>query len=92
MRTKLAWTFISILLVSLLVLSACQTGVGDDRAALGLIRWNGRPLLERVLAQLARELLILQASDWQFLITTQAARDYAELLARKPFKPLAEVK
>jgi 1,4-alpha-glucan branching enzyme len=32
----------------------------------------------RLLAQLARELLLLQASDWQFLITTWAARDYAE--------------
>jgi len=32
----------------------------------------------RILAQLARELLLLQASDWQFLITTWAARDYAE--------------
>ncbi len=32
----------------------------------------------RTLAQLARELLLLQASDWQFLITTWAARDYAE--------------
>lgn len=32
----------------------------------------------RVLAQLAREMLLLQASDWQFLITTWAARDYAE--------------
>jgi 1,4-alpha-glucan branching enzyme len=42
------------------------------------VAWEGRPLLERVLAQLARELLILQASDWQFLITTWAARDYAE--------------
>jgi 1,4-alpha-glucan branching enzyme len=40
--------------------------------------WEGRPLLERVVAQLARELLLLQASDWQFLITTWAARDYAE--------------
>ncbi len=32
----------------------------------------------RVLAQMARELLLTQASDWQFLITTRAARDYAE--------------
>ncbi len=32
----------------------------------------------RILAQLARELLLLQASDWQFLITTWSARDYAE--------------
>ena len=37
------------------------------------------PLLERLLAQLGRELLLLEASDWQFLITTFAARDYAEL-------------
>ncbi|MDQ7844361.1 MAG: DUF1957 domain-containing protein [Armatimonadota bacterium] len=37
-----------------------------------------RPAVRRVLAQTARELLLLQASDWQFLITTWAARDYAE--------------
>jgi len=35
-------------------------------------------VVRRVLAQTARELLLLQASDWQFLITTWAARDYAE--------------
>lgn len=32
---------------------------------------------ERVLRQLARENLLLQASDWQFLITTASATDYA---------------
>jgi 1,4-alpha-glucan branching enzyme len=42
------------------------------------IAWDGRPLLGRLMAQLARELLLLQSSDWQFLITTQAARNYAE--------------
>jgi 1,4-alpha-glucan branching enzyme len=42
------------------------------------IAWEGRPLLQRAMAQLARELLLLQASDWQFLITTWAARNYAE--------------
>ncbi|MDI6778906.1 MAG: DUF1957 domain-containing protein [Bacteroidota bacterium] len=31
-----------------------------------------------LLSQAARELLILQASDWQFLISTQSARRYAE--------------
>jgi 1,4-alpha-glucan branching enzyme len=36
------------------------------------------PLYRRVLAQACREALLLQASDWQFLITTQSARDYAE--------------
>ncbi len=34
---------------------------------------------DRVLRQAAREFLLLQASDWQFLITMQSARDYAEL-------------
>ena len=28
--------------------------------------------------QLCRELLLLESSDWQFLITTGSARDYAE--------------
>jgi len=32
----------------------------------------------RVLKQLGRELLLEQASDWQFLISTWSARDYAE--------------
>ncbi|MHA1194525.1 MAG: 1,4-alpha-glucan branching protein domain-containing protein [Promethearchaeota archaeon] len=34
--------------------------------------------LKRILKQLARELLLLESSDWQFLITTWSARDYAE--------------
>jgi len=32
----------------------------------------------RLLKQLAREILLLESSDWQFLITTWSARDYAE--------------
>ena len=35
--------------------------------------------LNKILKQLARELLLLEASDWQFLISTWSARDYAEL-------------
>lgn len=35
--------------------------------------------LKDILTQLARELLLLEASDWQFLISTWSARDYAEL-------------
>ncbi|MHA1681405.1 MAG: 1,4-alpha-glucan branching protein domain-containing protein [Promethearchaeota archaeon] len=34
--------------------------------------------LRRMVNQLGRELLLLQSSDWQFLITTWSARDYAE--------------
>ncbi len=50
--------------------------------------------LRRVLAQACRELLLLQASDWQFLITTWAARDYAERRVAEhyaEFKRLAEI-
>lgn len=35
--------------------------------------------LEEILKQAARELMLMSASDWQFLISTWAARDYAEL-------------
>ncbi len=42
--------------------------------------WKSRgPLAERIVKQLCRELLLMESSDWQFLITTGAARDYAEL-------------
>jgi len=34
--------------------------------------------LRRILNDLARELLLLESSDWQFLISTWSARDYAE--------------
>ena len=39
---------------------------------------NTDPILERILNQLGRELLLLESSDWQFLISTFSARDYAE--------------
>ncbi|HEV8598901.1 MAG TPA: 1,4-alpha-glucan branching protein domain-containing protein [Gemmatimonadales bacterium] len=35
------------------------------------------PALHAILAQAARELLLLQSSDWQFIISTGAAADYA---------------
>lgn len=35
--------------------------------------------LKEVLYQATRELLLLQSSDWQFLISTWSARDYAEM-------------
>lgn len=40
--------------------------------------WKDNPQGERILKQLCRELLLLESSDWQFLITTEAARNYAE--------------
>ncbi len=50
--------------------------------------------LLNILKQAARELMLLVASDWQFLISTWAARDYAEMrLARhhKRFLRLANM-
>ena len=35
------------------------------------------PLIERLLRQAGRELLLLESSDWPYLITTLAAGDYA---------------
>lgn len=39
---------------------------------------NATGLKKKLLNQAARELLLLQSSDWTFLITTVQARDYAE--------------
>ena len=47
-----------------------------DVATAGL--WRESELGTRIARQLCRELLLLESSDWQFLITTGAARDYAE--------------
>ncbi|HEY2498787.1 MAG TPA: 1,4-alpha-glucan branching protein domain-containing protein [Candidatus Angelobacter sp.] len=40
--------------------------------------WRDHAIATRLVKQLCRELLLLESSDWQFLITTKAARDYAE--------------
>jgi 1,4-alpha-glucan branching enzyme len=42
-----------------------------------------RPAARPVLAQAAREMLLAQASDWQFIISTGAAADYAERRLRQ---------
>jgi len=41
--------------------------------------------LQTLLKQTARELLLLQSSDWQFLISTWNARDYAERRAAEHY-------
>ena len=43
------------------------------------------PQLQAVLKQAGRELLLLESSDWQFLISTWSARDYAELRCAEHF-------
>ena len=55
---------------------------------------HGNAVLKRVLTQATRELLLLEASDWQFLITTGTARDYAERRVAEhyaEFKRLSEL-
>jgi 1,4-alpha-glucan branching enzyme len=55
---------------------------------------GGNAELRRLLNQVSRELLLLQSSDWQFLITTGAARDYAERRVAEhyaEFKRLSEM-
>jgi 1,4-alpha-glucan branching enzyme len=42
-------------------------------------RFSTDDMIISILKQLAREFLLLQSSDWQFLISTWSARDYAEL-------------
>src|SRR3989339_21378 len=39
---------------------------------------NLKPIERRIIIQAMRELLLVQSSDWQFLIHTQSAKDYAE--------------
>jgi len=49
------------------------------------------PDLQRILKQLARELLLLESSDWQFLISTFSARDYAELRFTEHYHDFTEL-
>ncbi|MEO6923223.1 MAG: 1,4-alpha-glucan branching protein domain-containing protein [Bryocella sp.] len=68
LNDETAWTYEAIYTAELTTRKIC-TGDAWRRDATG----------ERVVKQLCRELLLLESSDWQFLITTGAARDYAEM-------------
>ena len=65
----------------------------EDRMVAIASRFYGKDRLgDRAIEQLVRELLILEASDWQFLITTGQAKAYAErrvLLHSRDFHMLA---
>ncbi len=62
-----------------------------ERRFLELLRSRNREnrLEERALRQMGRELMLLQASDWQFLITTGTAEDYAVERFREHAEDLA---
>lgn len=40
--------------------------------------YKNNPIIQRILIQALKEMLLLQSSDWQFLIYTKSAKDYAE--------------
>jgi 1,4-alpha-glucan branching enzyme len=68
MNPDTSWTYNHIYPAELYTREVCTSG-----------KWNQTDLGQRIVKQLCRELLLLESSDWQFLITTGAARDYAEL-------------
>ena len=68
MNPDTSWTYTHIYPAELYTRDVCTSGT-----------WKDGGLGERIIKQLCRELLLLESSDWQFLITTGAARDYAEL-------------
>jgi 1,4-alpha-glucan branching enzyme len=68
LNPETSWTYAHLYAAELACRDVCTAG-----------RWRDGGLGERIVQQLCRELLLLESSDWQFLITTGAARDYAEL-------------
>jgi 1,4-alpha-glucan branching enzyme len=68
MNPDTSWTYTHIYPAELYTREVCTA-----------MKWKDGGLGERIMKQLCRELLLLESSDWQFLITTGAARDYAEL-------------
>jgi 1,4-alpha-glucan branching enzyme len=68
MNPETSWTYTHIYPAELYTRDVCTAG-----------SWRETELGTRIIKQMCRELLLLESSDWQFLITTGAARDYAEL-------------
>jgi len=68
MNPETAWTYTQLYPAELYLCEVCTAG-----------KWRESSTGTRVVQQMCRELLLLESSDWQFLITTGAARDYAEL-------------
>jgi 1,4-alpha-glucan branching enzyme len=68
MNPDTSWTYTHIYPAERFVRDVCTTDL-----------WRTSRVGGRIAQQLCRELLLLESSDWQFLITTGAARDYAEV-------------
>ena len=63
-----SWTYARLFDAELYTREVCTEG-----------RWQQSELGTRIVKQLCRELLLIESSDWQFLITTGAAKDYGEM-------------
>jgi 1,4-alpha-glucan branching enzyme len=68
MNPATSWTYTHIYPAEIYTREVCTKG-----------KWRNSAVGTRIVQQLCRELLLLESSDWQFLITTGAARDYAEM-------------
>lgn len=68
MNPDTSWTYTHIYPAERYTRDVCTEG-----------KWRDSAIGTRILQQLCRELLLIESSDWQFLITTGAARDYAEV-------------
>lgn len=68
LNPETSWTYAQLYPAEIATREICSAGL-----------WRGSTMGMRIAQQLCRELLLLEASDWQFLITTGAARDYAEV-------------
>ena len=68
LNPETSWTYNHIYPAELYTREVCSSG-----------QWRNSAQGRRVTQQLCRELMLLESSDWQFLITTGAARDYAEI-------------
>jgi len=68
LNPETSWTYAHLYSAELYVREVCTS-----------TRWRETELGTHIVKQLCRELLLLESSDWQFLITTGAARDYAEM-------------
>jgi 1,4-alpha-glucan branching enzyme len=68
MNPETSWTYTHIYPAEIYLREVCTGNA-----------WRDSEFGTQIVQQLCRELLLLESSDWQFLITTGAARDYAEL-------------
>ena len=81
MNSSTAWTYAQIYPAEMDLRDLCSGTLWKD-GGMGL----------RIARQLCRELLLMESSDWQFLITTGAARDYAERRFRTHHDSFGELK